>query len=317
MNTEQNFKRSAASPHDALTIDRYIKNESELQEYLEYLLHNKIGELAIDLEGDQGSVGYKYAVSIIQCFDGKQSAIIDVLQVGNVPILHTFLTCRDFTKIMFSCQNDVFMTQNVLGCTIEPIRDIAVGQKLLGLPINIADHLKIDKAEKDSFQRANWLKRPIHAELLEYAIKDVLLLFVIENEIIAQLSKHNLLDLYYAESAHISTKDFVVDQHRQYVAKFPGYKSLTFKQKQRAATIWIFRELLGERYNCPVGYMLSKKTMNMIVRGDQDQVAMLHTELNRYRSSAKTIDSDLVAHYYQKAILIQKQQFAQRAQAPV
>ena len=36
------------------------------------------------------------------------------------PGLHQFLTCNDIVKVMFSCPNDIFMTQNVLDAQSHP-----------------------------------------------------------------------------------------------------------------------------------------------------------------------------------------------------
>lgn len=253
------------------------------------------------MEGDQGLLRYNYSISIFQCFDGVKKVIIDVLKIGKKPGLHQFLTCNDIFKLMFSCPNDIFMAQNVLGCTIAPVRDIAVGQKLLGLPINLSDHLKIDKDKKDSFQRANWLARPIKPELMDYAINDVLELFNIEQQLETNLRNQNLYEKYLEESALISKRNFVVNQLRLYKQKFPGFKKLKPEKKRLAANVWIFRELLGRHFDIPVGFLLSKQSMTKIIKNSENIVSALYEELNRNRRSEKKIESGLIERYYSKA----------------
>jgi len=262
----ENFRQpqKCQSPEKRTVIDRVIVTEEELKNYLDNLRKKQIKKIALDMEGDQGSFRYRYSISIFQCFDGEESVIIDVLRMGNNPVLKEFLTCQDITKVMFSFNNDVFMAQNVLGCTIAPVNDIAIAQKLLGLPINIANYLNIDKDKKDSFQRANWLIRPIKPALMEYAINDVLKLLEIEQKFADELTEKDLYITYINSTIGISERDFVVNQHCQYQAKYPGYMRMSYEKRLKAATVWIFRELLGEKLNCPVGYILSKSALKNI-----------------------------------------------------
>ncbi|MDR0306270.1 MAG: hypothetical protein LBI42_05455 [Chitinispirillales bacterium] len=283
-------------------IDRIITTEEELNSYLDSLRKRQVKKIALDLEGDQGSFRYKYSISIFQCFDGEESVVIDVLRMGNNSALKEFLTCGDITKVMFSFSNDVFMTQNVLGCTISPVNDIAAAQKLLGLPVNLANYLNIDKDKKDGFQRANWLIRPIKPELLEYAINDVLKLLDIEHTLAAQLIEENLYGQYIASAKAVSERNFIINQHCQYQAKFPGYLRMPYGKKRQAALLWIFRELLGEKINCPVGYILSKKAMKNIVNGGSDLLKLLEIELNRGRRRERQISMQVINMLFDKAM---------------
>jgi len=277
-----------------MAYDTIITEESQLREYLGDLRKRGVKKLALDMEGDQGMFHYKYAVSILQCFDGETANVIDVLKMGNNDTLLEFLTCQDIIKVMFACGNDIFMAQTVIGCTITPINDISVAQKLLGLPINLAGYLNIDKEEKDAFQRANWLSRPIKPALLEYAINDVLKLLDIENTMAEQLVEKGLYDEYIRMSRAASDKKHISNPHQLFETKFPGYARMSFDKKRRAAALWIFRELLGERFDCPVGYLLPKKSLSQVLYSDKDLPYALEAELNRQRKPQKRLSLGLI-----------------------
>jgi ribonuclease D len=295
-----------ASPLDQTTskISRYIDSEQELQAYHAGLHAQGIDTIALDMEGDQGGIRYAYSISIFQCFDGREAVIIDVLKMGNTQVLRQFLTDPAIVKIMFACSSDVFMAQNVLGCTIAPIFDIALGQQLLNLPIDITEHLNIDKKLKEQFQRANWLRRPISPELLDYAIRDVLDLFTIAQQIAEQLSRANAMDAFESESARLAQKDYRIDQMRRYTEKFPRYNRLRLPQRRAAAEVWIFRELLGKHYDCPVGYILSKESMLACTREPGRIVEALDRELNRKRPADRRVHLSLIRRYYNEALRI-------------
>lgn len=278
-----------------------IENEKDLSAYYNSLLDNNINLIALDMEGDQGSVKYHYSISIIQCFDGIRPSIIDVKQIGSIPLLKEFLTCEKFTKIMFSCRNDLFMTQNVLGYSIYPIRDIAVAQKLLGLKENISDYIGIDRDKKDLYQRANWLKRPLSQDLLEYAANDVTGLLDLEKEFSEKLREKGLYNEYIKICSGLTKRDYRVNQLEQYKNKFPGYKKLSKNEKEMAKIVWIFRELFGEYFNCPSGYIFSKKVMIDIIRGDGELSEKLKNEINRKRGSGKKIDDATINKIFNKS----------------
>ncbi len=277
-----------------MAYDTIITEEPQLKEYMDGLRRRGITKLALDMEGDQGMFHYKYAVSILQCFDGETPNVIDVLKMGGNDTLREFLTCQDIIKVMFACGNDIFMAQTVIGCTITPVNDISVAQKLLGLPINLADYLHIDKKEKDAFQRANWLLRPIKPALLEYAINDVLKLLDIEKSMAEQLVEKELYEEYIRQSRTASDKKHLSNTHLLYERKFPGYVRMSFEKRRRAAALWIFRELLGERFDCPVGYLLPRKTLCQVLYSDKELPYALEAELNRHRKPQKKLSLDLI-----------------------
>lgn len=278
-----------------------IETEKDLSAYYNSLLRKDITRIALDMEGDQGSVRYHYSISIVQCFDGENTAIIDVKQIGNNPVLKEFLTCSSIIKVMFSCRNDLFMTQNVLGYSIDPIKDIAVAQKLLGLKENISDYIGIDRDQKDLFQRANWLKRPLGKDLLEYAVNDVLQLLDIEDNFTSTLKKKGLYEEYSRICASLVNRDYRVNQLEQYKNKFPGYKKLNREEKELAKIVWIFRELFGEYYNCPSGYIFSKKAMIDMIKDKGNLDQRLKDEINKKRRNRKKLDNATIEKFYNKA----------------
>ncbi len=280
---------------------KIISTEKEIALYLENLRSRGIEQIALDLEGDQGSINYRYSISIFQCFDGITPVVIDVLKTSRSQELKDFLTSPDIKKVMFSSENDLFMTQNVLGYSITPIRDIAIAQKLLGLKINLAEYIGIEKKMKDSYQRANWLRRPIRDDLLKYAVNDVLHLLEINEKFEHDLKAINLYSNYVEASTLVSEKNFIVDQHHQYKEKFPGFRRLSKEKKELGKTIWIFRELLGEYFNCPSGYVFSKKSMNDIISVSDNITAKLEEELNRNRGGRKKIDIEFIKKFYKRA----------------
>jgi ribonuclease D len=284
-----------------MTEIKIISTEAEIESYLEDIRMRGVKKIALDLEGDQGIINYKYSISIFQCYDGITPIVIDALKTADSKALKDFLTADDIIKVMFSSENDLFMTQNVLGYSINPIMDIAIAQKLLGLKVNLSEYIGIERKVKDSFQRANWLKRPIRDDLLHYAVNDVLHLLEINEKFENDLKEKKLFEEYVKASAAVSKKNFIVNQYEHYKKKFPGYKKLSKEKRKLGKTVWIFRELLGEHFNCPTGYIFSTKSMNDIINEKESILIKLEDELNRNRGDKKKIDMAFIKKFYKEA----------------
>ena len=277
-----------------------LTNEA-LHEYRASLIARNIEAIALDMEADQGNIRYKYSISIIQINDGEDTFIVDALALGQGSAIKDLLTDARIKKIMFSCGNDLFLTQNVLGCTIFPIRDIACAQKILGQKNDLTQYLGIDKAEKDAFQRANWLKRPISPEMLKYAANDVAKLLTIERDLARLLIENGFYAKYIEECERLSTLEYKIDQIHSYLTKFPGYSRLNNNRKKMARAVWIFRELLGEKFDCPVGYLMSKSSMIAVTKS-RDAVAAIACELNKNRRDNKKLSTALIEKLYERAV---------------
>lgn len=271
----------------------FINTENELNQFLNRLSEKGIKRIALDFEGDQGTVHYHNRISIIQIFDGEKSFIIDVLAFDKVEPIRKFLSSTSIQKVMFASTNDQYMCQNVLDCNLMNVRDIAVAQKLLGEPINIANFIGIEKHDKDMLQRANWIRRPLTDELIEYAINDVLDLLKLEKSYTEKLQNNNLLMVYKNACADLPNHNYRLNPLYIYSRRIGSYAHMNSKKQLDLRTIWIFRELIGEFTDRPVGHLFSKKLMPFWVRkGVDPREEILQTVNRRLRRDKQLSEAD-------------------------
>lgn len=279
----------------------YIKTEQELSAWLNDLETRGIFRVALDMEGDQGNIQYAYAISIIQVFDGFKPVVIDVLNLNNTDRLIQFLESEQIEKVMFASSNDQFMTQNVLNCTIHGIKDIAVAQRILGQPINLANYLGIEKKEKDHHQRANWIKRPISTELLNYAINDVMILMTLEDSLVQELEEKQLFNTYLNACKAISNQNYRINPLRLFSKRIGSYKYMKPDKRHELRSIWIFREFIGKKLNKPVGHLFSKKLMPFWVRKKIDVIEEVKHLVNKRLSPDKQLSHNELEKLWEDA----------------
>ncbi|HTP57374.1 MAG TPA: hypothetical protein VMM82_00560, partial [Spirochaetia bacterium] len=150
---------------------------------------------AVDIEGENNLHSYGIRVCLIQIFDGKQAYVIDALAPSSRAALSFLLRDSSWLKVMYDAANDLLAFQYDLGFNPAPILDVAIAAQLLKKPGGLAA-LSADgrsRSSKDRFQKANWTRRPLSNELLEYAVSDVVGLPDIADTLLAELGEKKLM----------------------------------------------------------------------------------------------------------------------------
>ncbi|MEK9144606.1 MAG: ribonuclease D, partial [Elusimicrobiota bacterium] len=144
--------------------------------HLEWLAERLHGErrLAVDVESD-GFFAYREKVCLIQISSEKEDFIVDPLAAKDLSPLSRFMSDREVEKVFHASEYDILCLKRDFGFRIHGIFDTMVaarilGEPKLGLAHLIGKHFGVHLSKK--LQRANWGKRPLSPEHLEYARMD-------------------------------------------------------------------------------------------------------------------------------------------------
>ena len=234
-----------------------------------------IEKLAVDFEGEFNLHVYGEHLCLIQIYDGSGFYLIDarnknVTQKG----LSSFFSL-DARKLWFDCQSDQALVYKKYGLKIKNIYDLRVLAQALGFQGNLIslekEYLGIDiKINKKKNQQANWMKRPIDPDNLEYALLDVAYLMDLEKVLAEKIKEKKL-------SKNIERRMKSVTSVRE---PEPGWMRIgpwrKYNEKQRVLIkdIYISRDKIARRFNVPASRVLDKQTMIELVvnppRRDED-----------------------------------------------
>ncbi len=133
--------------------------------------------VALDLESN-GFYSYRERICLVQLAVGDKIYLIDPLQGEGVAPLGELLAAPSVEKIFHSADYDVRSLDRDWGFRIRGLFDTSIaaafiGSDRLGLAATLKKYLKIEITKKKSLQRANWAKRPLTPDLLQYAAGDV------------------------------------------------------------------------------------------------------------------------------------------------
>jgi ribonuclease D len=159
-----------------VTEFQLVESVAQLKSCIESLRY--FPAIGLDLEFDRDRFAYGFTLCLIQLSDGKHTWLIDPITFGDLEPLYRFLEEALPVKIMHAPGEDLTLLKQK-GCVVRSIFDTERSARLLdfehfslGNLLLYALGVQIDKSQ----QKTDWVKRPLSAEQLAYAARDVVYL---------------------------------------------------------------------------------------------------------------------------------------------
>lgn len=249
-----------------------ISNSSGLQRYIEDLSQSKQMTIALDTEANNHRYAYGQQLCLVQVYDETQSIIIDPLKIKPGTLRNLFEN-RDILKIMYDAPNDISLLVNSLGITINSILDLRPAVELLDyakkdLHSVINAELGVELKDKKKYQKMNWLRRPLPAEALEYALNDVRYLFRLKDAIIDKIYQRQLFDPFTLRNIRIQNKDYFIDPKESY-RRVKGFRGLDDEYKPMFQRLYSVREKYAKQANMPSANIVPNNLLLNIASGVQ------------------------------------------------
>ncbi len=182
---------------------RYVDNSHELAALVKRVASEPL--IAVDTEAASFH-RYIDRIYLIQLSTREETAIIDPLTVTDVAELGAVLADPAVEVIFHDADYDLRILDRDYAIRARRLFDTRIAAQLLGEPaIGLAAllekylHVKLDK----KFQRADWSRRPLTPEMLDYAAMDTRHLPVLRDELRRQLEERGRLSWAEEEFAHL------------------------------------------------------------------------------------------------------------------
>ena len=218
--------------------------------------------IAVDFEGEFNLHIYGEHLCLVQIYDGESFYLIDPRAKGVTPAGLKLFFSSSVRKVWFDCQSDAALVSKVYGTAICNVFDIRVLAELLGQHGNLksleAVYLGIDNGiPKKKNQQANWLKRPIPPEQIEYALEDVSHLLELEDVLVPLIHSGGLGK--QAEGA--MKKATAPKKPLPGWIMIGGWKRMSKEEKVYARYIYNARDAIARRFNVPAARVMDKRLM--------------------------------------------------------
>lgn len=231
-------------------------------------LNKNVKSIAMDFEEESNLHVYGEHLCLIQIFDGTEYYVVDAVKIVEFPngrdAIKTFLE-SPVEKIMFDCSSDASIVRKALDIQLENIFDIRVLAKAVGFMGNltalIERNLSIqtsDPALKKKYQKANWMKRPLSDEQIEYGLGDVKYLYDLKESLLKEVQS-----LSETEKKRInnSMRTCALAKHKDKPGweKICNYKKLTASQKVYIRYFFNARDEIAKKANMPPTNVVEKQ----------------------------------------------------------
>ena len=219
----------------------------------------EVPSIAVDFEGEYNLHIYGEHLCLIQIYDREGYYIIDPRANGVTKKgLETFFSLPT-EKIWFDIQGDAALVYKVYGLKINNVYDVRVPAKILGYNGNLLglekEYLGVEvNINKKKNQQANWLRRPIDVDLMEYALLDVKYLHELKDVLVSIIAKEGL-----GKSVDEAMKRALVVKEPN-----PGWKNvchwreLKRSEKIYVRNIYIARDKIARSFNVPASRVMDK-----------------------------------------------------------
>ena len=261
----------------------YIDSNAGLAEFCAIL--GETGYCAIDTEFIRESTYYP-ELALIQIAGGKRLACVDPLAISDFAPLAESLVKQDLLKVFHSSSQDLEILYQKFGTVPSPVFDTQLAAAVLGYNHQISYAELVQQVTGTTLDkkhtRANWLRRPLTKDELDYAMDDVRYLLAVYEELSRKLESTGRGSWIERDLRAMSDpQNYQVDK-AQLWRRLKGVSKLKGEKLQIASELCQWREELAQHQNRPRRWIAKDDALIEIARqkpGDFEALSQI-PELN-------------------------------------
>jgi ribonuclease D len=261
----------------------YVSTSAALQTALHSLAPSDF--LALDTEFMRESTFYP-KLCLLQLATLDYCAVIDPLAVPDLAPLWSFLKDASRLKILHAARQDleVIAVSAPEAVPIAPIFDTQIAAALIGQSAQVGYgalvSARLGHGLAKGHTRADWSRRPLSAEQIEYAADDVRYLASLYVELRAELVARDRLSWLQEEMRELEDPDLnKVEPHLAW-RRLKGLDRLRPEQRAAAKLLAQWREELAIKHDKPRGWILADEALREIAERmpqDASELAQVRT----------------------------------------
>ncbi len=245
----------------------YIDDDAALARFCDALA--KAPYCAIDTEFIRESTYYP-ELALIQIGSEQGLACIDPLALTDLEPLAALLVDANLVKIFHSSSQDLEILYQKFGRVPAPVFDTQLAAAVLGFnhQVSYADLVQqiTGVALEKKHTRANWTRRPLSRDELDYAMDDVRYLLDVYRDLDARLEKENRRGWIEKDLQAMSDADnYRVDAPNLW-KRLKGVQKLRGERLQIASDLCQWREQLAQQQNRPRRWIAKDDALIEIAR---------------------------------------------------
>ena len=236
---------------------QYINRPEQLPELCKQI--QEVSWIALDTEFLREKTYYpKFCLLQIATLDWV--ACVDPIALPNLELLFEAIYNPAIVKVFHSCRQDLEIFFQITGKLPEPIFDTQQAAPLLGFQDNpgyamlVSSLLNINLTKAHT--RADWSKRPLNKDEIDYAADDVIYLCQIYQIMTQKLTELGRIDWLKQDFAELTNPENYQVKPEKAWLRIKGQNKLTGKQLSIIQTLAEWREKTAQAEDRPKNWLL-------------------------------------------------------------
>lgn len=240
----------------------YIDTDNQLASFCKQAA--SADTLAIDTEFMREKT-YFPRLCLLQVATREQIACIDPLAISQLDPLWALFENPDCVKVLHAARQDIEVIFQASGAILAPVFDTQVAAALCGYGdqigyANLVEEVLGIQLDK-SMTRADWSRRPLSQDALEYAADDVRHLFQVYEHLFQRLDERGRLEWLEPEMRSLLDKEQYVPDPSQAWRRVKGMQRLKPRQVARLQALAAWREDEAIRADRPRQWILRDEAL--------------------------------------------------------
>lgn len=263
-----------------------VTDQNGLNDICNKLAKEKI--LSIDTEFDRRNTYYAI-LSTIQITHSKQDIVIDVLSGVDLAPLKEIIYNEEILKIFHDSRQDLAIFNHHFGSIPNNIFDTQIASEICNISNFAISYSKLCKILLNvninkALQAANWLKRPLTRDLLEYASSDTKHLEPLYKMMYNIINMYDLWNIYEIRLNNLKKNILCHDSPERIVEKMNIERSICPSIYKKLLILTEFREEYAKKQNIPRKYCAKDQDLldicTCLLSGKDKAIALISRKRN-------------------------------------
>jgi ribonuclease D len=250
--------------------------------------------IGVDLESDS-LYHYFEKVCLLQIATESDSFVLDPLALRDLSVLHPVFSNPGIRKVFHGADYDIRSLYRDFRLEVNNLFDTQLACQFLGLRETgleavLRNRFQVDLNKK--FQRADWSRRPLSPEMVEYAAMDGQYLLPLARELERELEEKDRLSWVEEECQLMTKVRFTPPSHAPLYLKVKGAGQMDPRSLAVLEALLEFREAQAQKWDLPPFKVIRNEPLQELAikkpssREEMETVKTLsRKEIDRYGTS--------------------------------
>ena len=244
-----------------------VSNDKQLSEAVDEFMNQEL--VAVDTESNSLYV-YRERVCLIQFSIPGKDYLVDPFKIGNMDLLGNLFKSKKIEKVFHAAEYDLLVLKRDFGYEFNNLFDTMIAAKILGykrVGLGSLVELFYKKKLAKKYQTANWGRRPLPQEMLDYARLDTIYRKRLRDHLKKDLQKNKKWELAIEDFTRLARVNGNTPEPQTVnIWRINGANRFTLREAAVMQRLATYRNKKARQINKPLFKILGDRTLVEIIK---------------------------------------------------